>query len=119
MGVEEGGSAYPSARTGGKLVLDDRGCLRIKASADASGEVPLWPSYYSLDTSDERVRVLDEEGRTVAEVGETMAAGGGSVSKAVLQQEGYMRERTRRELLERCPGAYWLVGEVIDAPQRN
>ena len=45
MGVEEGGSAYPSARTGGKLVLDDRGCLRIKASADASGEVPLWPSY--------------------------------------------------------------------------
>jgi hypothetical protein len=44
-------SSDPIAGLGGKLVLDDEGCLRVKPSADYPDDTtPIWPADYGLDT---------------------------------------------------------------------
>ena len=53
--------------------------------------------------------MLDERGRVVARVGETVYMGG----------EGGRAFEGRRELQERCPGIYWTVGTEVCIPQQQ
>ena len=101
----------PTALLSGKLVLDDRGCLRVRLGADGPTWVPVWPAGYELKPEEGSIRVegrLGLEGRgrgTVAEVGKKVTMGGGEVGL----QKDIVGPRTVRELRERCPGEYWFV----------
>lgn len=83
----------PTAMMGGKLLLDEEGCLKVQPG----DYVPVWPADLRLETGD-RVRVVGPQGRIVAEVGKKVYMGGGQVGlpKAVVDP------RTARELRSRC-----------------
>ncbi len=71
--MREGLDGGPDAMMGGKLVLDERGCLRLRPG----DWVPVWPANLELETGDGKTRVTDKEGRTVAEVGREVSIAGG------------------------------------------
>ncbi len=104
------------AEISGKLVLDDEGCLRIEEHPGHTVTVPIWPAGFEPDTSGDEVSVLDDEGRVAATVGERVYMGGGGVPKdrVTLADEGMLRE-----LFERCPGEYWIVGSEVRAQQQG
>ena len=88
----------------GVLVLDDNGCLRIKNYEEY---LPVWPHGFSL--VEENLTVLDSSGRAVARVGERVKLGGGECPEPcrnVGEYSEYLPD-------ERCPGPYWIVGEVV------
>jgi hypothetical protein len=90
----------------GELVLDDEGCLRVEGPGHGS-IVPIWPSGYEPDAMGEEVRILNRSGRIAARVGEEVYMSGGEIGRSL---EG------RRELEERCPGTYWIVGTEVRIP---
>jgi hypothetical protein len=121
---QEGGlDAVPTALGGGEMTLDDAGCLRMLPGKELEGGwVPVWPPYFEVETSGERVRVVDGRNcRTVAEVGRGVVMGGGDISEEALRENGILEEKTQRELFERCPPgySYWIVGEGVRVTQRH
>jgi len=100
---------YPDARGSGRLVVDEAGCLRMKAGEDDLGRVPLGPSGFELDITGGNIRVLDGNGRVAARVGEEVVMAGGDVPREALEGNNVLDERTKRLLFERCPGPYFLA----------
>ena len=98
------------AEISGKLVLDDEGRIRVEEHPGHAETVPIWPAGFELDTSGDEVSVLDQEGRIAATVGEKVYMGGGGIPKG---QVTLADERMLRELFERCPGEYWIVGSEV------
>ncbi len=92
----------------GELVRDAEGCLRVRYEAGAV--VPLWPPGYEPSVGGDEVRILDAEGRIVGRVGEMITMGGGGIREEALTED-VLDQRTKRELLERCQGTYFLVQE--------
>ena len=103
--------AVPTARTGGELALDGKGCLRITRDGEPGPQdlVPIWPSTLELDTEGGQVRILDGKW-VVAQVGEAVVMSGGETNAEVLKGNDLMDEQELRELSERCPDYYWFVG---------
>jgi hypothetical protein len=99
----------PEALAEGELILAD-GCLRLRQDSSDPGLVPIWPLGFTPRAGDNRIQVLDEEGRVVATVGERMEIGGGFID--TLEDSDGSEGELANELSERCPGPYWLVGEV-------
>jgi hypothetical protein len=94
----------PTAMMGGKLVVDEEGCLRLRPG----GWVPVWPANLRLETGGGGARVVDGRGRVVAEVGREVFMGGGQVGLP----KDVVDPRTARELRSRCsedPGDYWIA----------
>jgi len=110
------GAESMMAEISGKLVLDGEGCLRIQQHAGHAETVPIWPAGFELDTGGGEVSVRDEEGRVAATVGEKVYMGGGGIPK---DQVTLADERMRRELFERCPGEYWIVGSEVRTLERQ
>jgi hypothetical protein len=105
--VREGLDGGPDAAMGGKLVLDDEGCLRVKARRGPA-LVPVWPANLKLETGDGKTRAKDRQGRTVAEVGKEVFMGGGQIGLP----KNVVSPRTARELRDRCsenPADYWIA----------
>lgn len=98
--------AYDSLARG-RLVVDDRGCLRLRDGAGTT--VPLWPPNYELDTTGNTAGVLDANGTAVVRVGEKTTLGGGGVGRSTVKDDHLVNARTGRELFERCPDSYFLV----------
>ena len=92
----------------GELVRDAEGCLRVRYGAD--NVVPLWPADLEPSVRGDDVRVLDAEGRVVGRVGEKISLGGGGIRGEALTED-ILDQRTKQELVERCPGSYFLVQE--------
>lgn len=76
-----------------------------------SGEctVPLWMRGWGLETADGGPRVLDAGGRTVDRVGGKVKLSGGYITERMVEDDAMVNRRTVRELLECCPGDYFLV----------
>ena len=74
--------------------------------------VPLWPPGYEPSVGGDEFRVLDTEGRVVGRVGEMITMGGGGIREEA-PTEDVLDQRTKRELLERCQGTYFLVQEGL------
>lgn len=104
-------NGYMMAQIEGKLVLDDRGCLRLRYEGDGS-LVPVWAPGFGVDDSAGEVRVLDAKGRVVARVGDEVNLGGGEGPPA--ERLPAVDGRTKRELRDRCPGEYWLASPDVD-----
>lgn len=107
----------PSARISGELVLDEEGCLRIDEGGAAPATLPLWPSYFELSAEGDDIHVLDGRGDLVARVGGEIVTGGGEIQQGETTPRetfqalrGAVGQNTARQLRERCPGPYWLVG---------
>lgn len=94
----------------GKLTLDEEGCLHVEEPKYNIDSVPVWPADFEVDTSQDRVRILNKDGRVVGEVGQRVKLGGGQIPEEVLEGNDLIGKQALRELLERCPGGYWLVG---------
>jgi len=95
------------AELDGRLVVEGAGCLRI-----GSGEstVPLWMRGWELETGEGGPRVLPRPFRTVGRVGGKVALVGGYLTAGMVEDGAMVGgRRTARELLERCPGDYFLV----------
>ncbi len=104
--VREGLDGGVDAMIGGKLVLDDEGCLRVTPQRGPVW-IPMWPANLELETGDGKMPITNGEGRDLAEVGKEVFMGGGQIGlpKDVVSQ------RTARELRDRCPGDlgdYWI-----------
>lgn len=115
-------SAVPLAIAQGRLVLSESGCLLIKNPADPPdfpGLVPVWPSDYEPEASDGGVRIRNARGLVVAQVGKRIFMGGGEIASGALRGNDLMDERELRELSERCPDDYWMVGEDTPIPGRR
>ncbi len=82
-------------------------CLRLASPVE--GHTVVWPHGFSLG-GPARDTILDDGGRTVGRIGDSFRLGGGEVP--TLWENGPVSEPVRREALKRCPGRYWLVGEV-------
>ena len=100
--------------------MDGEGCLRMKAGADDPGSVPLWPADFELDSDAVPIQVLNRNGEVVAQVGREVVMGGGTVSQETLQENHILDEQTKRVMLERCPGPYFLAAsEGMHTPRRR
>ena len=89
-------------------VVEVDGCLRLGEEPDSHTVV--WPPAFTLTTQDGERVVLDEEGRAVGRIGHFFRLGGGEVQ--TLWKNGPVDEAARTAALDRCPGRYWLVGDV-------
>ncbi len=88
----------------GTLTLVD-GCLRVAVPRHDSYLI-IWPPEVTLRTDGGDVRVVDATGQVVARVGEPVALSGG-----VLNTIG--TEGLREAPPDRCPGPYWLTGDIL------
>lgn len=98
----------------GQLVLDHAGCLRVRYGGGSS--VIVWPTGFEPEKVDGEVRVLDGKGKVVARVGERAYMAGGGTP---IRGNRAVDERTRQELLERCPGSYWIAAEPVRIPRQQ
>lgn len=110
-----------SAGITGELVLDEEGCIRIDSGGALPDSLPLWPSYFELSARGDEIRILDGEGDFVARVGGEIDTGGGEMQHGETTPRETLRvlrrgvgEDMARELRERCPGPYWIVGPSED-----
>ncbi len=90
----------------GKVVRQGE-CLRLERPVE--GHTVVWPHGFSLG-GPQRDVVMDNRGRPLGRIGESFRLGGGEVP--TLWEGGPVSESVRREALRRCPGRYWLVGEI-------
>ena len=86
-------------------VVEHDGCLRLGDEPD--GHTVVWPPGFSLLGRTER----NEAGRAIGQVGGFFRLGGGEVP--TLWENGPVDETIRAAALDRCPGRYWLVGDVV------
>ena len=90
-------------------VIERDGCLRLGDEPDSHTVV--WPPGFSLVRSAGDQVVLNEAGRSIGSIGGFFRLGGGEVT--TLWEDGPVDDATRTAALDRCPGRYWLVGDVV------
>jgi hypothetical protein len=94
-------TTYMQMRMEERLVIDKSGYLRVGADA-----LIIWPYGHSLRVEGNDTWVVDDEGKAVARVGDTVVLGGGFVGKSVVEEKiGYA-------LPADATGPYFLCGTV-------
>ena len=92
----------------GRVTRDVRGCLRLDHQGDRHTVV--WPHGFTIVERDGELFVKDAAGSDVGQVGGSFRFGGGEIPAL---HEGINLSAESRQLAEsRCPGRYWIVGEV-------
>lgn len=89
----------------GRLLLDDRGCIRLDSEDDAT---VVWPHGFTAERTVEGIVVWDAEGALFGRVGEELSFAGGEVS--TLHEGMGFTEDDRSLAMQHCPGRYWIVG---------
>lgn len=92
----------------GNVVADAAGCLRLAGTGDHHTVV--WPFGFELRAHNGGANVVDTRGRVVGEIGGSFTFGGGEVP--TLHDGIALSDEHRALARERCPGRYWIVGEV-------
>lgn len=100
--------AWMDALYEGPVRWDAAGCLRLESS---DRHTVVWPVGFDLVRRGGQLRVVDAEGREVGQIGGTFRLTGGEVPS--LHDGVPMSAETRAEAERRCPGRYWIVGEVL------
>ena len=91
----------------GRVVADSAGCLRLDSPEPAT---VVWPKGFSLGSSIEGPIVRNAAGVEIGRVGAPFEFGGGYVNS--LEGIAAISVETRRVARERCPGQYWIVGDI-------
>ena len=91
----------------GKISADAAGCLRL--SGDDPSTV-VWPAGFSVKSEAADLLIIDKSGRLVGRVGGSFRLGGGHVPQL---HDGIPMSAADRDLARaRCPGRFWIVGDV-------
>ena len=88
----------------GRVVADERGCLRLDGP---DAHTVIWPKGWALATAEDARVVRDAAGREVGRIGGTFRLGGGEVP--FLHEGIPVDAADREEAEEACPGRYWIV----------
>jgi len=101
----EGERAVMEARTGGILVLENN-CIRVdrKTSTNAS-YLLIWPPDFNFSVENDAVRILNEDGKIVASIGDKVIISGGEVP--------VLYEPVKEQVPSQCNGPYWIIGDEI------
>lgn len=91
----------------GVVQRDERGCLRL---ATEDRHTVVWPFGFTLGVRSDGPYVRDERGRDVGRIGGSFRFGGGEVPE--LHEGIPLHPTARAAALSRCPGPYWIVGDV-------
>ena len=74
---------------GGTLIIDNAGYIRIGTpgltTSSANGPLIIWPYGYSFKTEGTNILIINDEGQTVASVGDKLDIGGGFVDASVVE----------------------------------
>ncbi len=90
----------------GEIIIDSAGCVRQRGT---EGAMVVWPKGFRLDDG---VTVRDGRGREIGRIGERFRLGGGFVQSI---HSGFSVSADRKHIESRCPGSYWITGEVLVA----
>lgn len=102
----EAAAAVMEALFDGPIAADDAGCVRLQPS----GATVVWPFGFSLREVGGQHYVIDGSNRSIGRIGGDFRFGGGFVPTL---HEGIPLDQSARALAEdRCPGSYWIVGDV-------
>lgn len=97
----------------GTLSIDET-CIAIIEEDSGTALIPIWPPNFSAKLRDSNnIDVIDSNGSFVARVGDKLVVGGGEASSL----EGFdpVFSLPAQEIVHRrCPGDYWIVGEVVE-----
>ena len=93
----------------GTLVEVD-GCLRMEDGYYADGWLVLWPFGSDIRVVDDRIEVINEDGKLVARVGDRMRAGGGAVENT--RGMAGLNEMIPGMPIDGCPGPYWVAAPL-------
>ena len=110
----EAPSASMEALYQGRVHLDQAGCMRL--SDDPAGHTVVWPFGSRLARDQASLVVLDAGGAEVGRVGHLLALSGGETHD--LAGSGVLDEPLLAAALQRCPGPFWISGEVLPHPGR-
>jgi len=92
----------------GTVARDGSGCLRLEG-----GDRPtvVWPYGAELTSRAGAFWVRDAAGREIGRIGGSFRFGGGEIPSL---HDGIPLTAAQRSLAaERCPGRYWIVGEIL------
>jgi hypothetical protein len=100
-------NAVMDALFNGSVLIDGNGCIR--------GESPdnltiIWPNGFTLDRHGDAARIRDTTGRDVGGIPGPFRLGGGIAQ--TLHEGIALTDADRKRALERCPGQYWIAGDV-------
>ena len=102
-------SGVPQALFQGRVEVDQAGCLRL--GTDPVGPTVVWPFGSRLVREKTGLVVRDPGGADFVRIGENVRLGGGEVSD--LAALGVLPAPMLAAARDRCPGTYWLAGEVL------
>lgn len=107
LAPSNGARSFPTALLSGTLI-EDRSCLRVRASASNTSYLIIWPPEVTLSASGQPIRVI-RVGGSAAQIGNQIQLGGGPIASLNVP---IMRE-LRQPLPATCPGPYWLASEIL------
>ncbi|MGH7466060.1 MAG: hypothetical protein ACREK1_12840, partial [Longimicrobiales bacterium] len=84
----------------GRVVADSAGCLRLDSPDPAT---VVWPKGFTISESGGALRVRNDVGREIGQIGGSFRLGGGEVQSL---QEG-VSAADRQRAQTNCPGRYW------------
>jgi hypothetical protein len=90
----------------GRVSRDLQGCLRLEGG---DRYTVIWPHGFTLAERGDELFVKDAAGRDVGRIGGSFRFGGGETAAL---HAGVVSDEARQLAESRCPGRYWIVGEV-------
>ncbi|MCZ7550975.1 MAG: hypothetical protein M5U05_00075 [Anaerolineales bacterium] len=101
----EGERAVMEARTGGILVLENN-CIRVDRETSTNASYLLiWPPDFNFSVENDTVRILNEDGKAVASIGDKVIISGGEVP--------VLYEPVKGQVPSQCNEPYWIIGDEI------
>lgn len=92
----------------GRVVRDERGCLRLQPPADAT---VVWPFGSTLEARSSGQWVVEAGGNEMGKIGGLFSFGGGEVP--FLHVGLGFQQPDITQIQTRCPGRFWIVGDVL------
>jgi len=108
--VQPPGEAREITFIEGTLVEVD-GCLRITNPHNPDGWLGLWPYRSDIRAIDDRIEVINRDGKLVASVGNRLRTGGATVEDS--RAMAGFDEMIPGMPIKGCPGPYWVIASLV------
>lgn len=92
----------------GLVTRDAEGCLRLRGHEGRAGATVIWPYGTKLQGRGAELLVISPSGREIGRIGGKFTMGGGNSS----DRAASLTEADRALARQRCPGEFWIAGEI-------